>query len=206
MSGDETAQLIASVMMLLLVGSSLFARRLPVGQTVRMILAWLLIFAAVLIGYSYRFELRSVWERVTGDVLGNRGRTVGDSFRVPMAPDGHFWVRARVNGEELRFLIDSGATFNALSAADARRAGLAIGDGGPPVSINTANGAVQARRATIAQLSVGPITARNMSAVVSPAFGRTNVLGMNFLTSLESWRVEDGTLILRPRSSDPSTS
>jgi aspartyl protease family protein len=201
MSGDQTAQLVGAVMMLVLVGSSLFARRLPLGQTVRMVLAWLLIFAAVLIGYSYRFELGSVWERVTGDVLGDRGRTVGDTFRVPMAEDGHFWVRAWVNGEELRFLIDSGATSTALSEADARAAGLEIDEADFPVTINTANGAVSARRARIATLTVGPITARNMSAVVSPAFGRTNVLGMNFLSSLESWRVENGALILRPRSS-----
>jgi aspartyl protease family protein len=200
-SGDQTAQLVGAVMMLVLVGSSLFARRLPVGQTVRMVLAWLLIFAAVLIGYSYRFELRSVWERVTGDVLGDRGRTVGDTLRVPMADDGHFWVRARVNGEELRFLIDSGATYNALSEADARAAHLEIDDSGFPVTLNTANGRVSARRARIAELRVGPITARDMSAVVSPAFGRTNVLGMNFLSSLGSWRVENATLILRPRGS-----
>lgn len=204
MTGDQTAQLVASAMMLVLVGSSLFARRLPIGQTVRMIMAWLLIFAAILVGYSYRFELRSVWERVTGDVLGDRGRTVGDTFRVPMADDGHFWVRARVNGEEIRFLIDSGATFNALSEADARAARLAVDDDGLPITINTANGSVQARRARIAELNVGPITARDMSAVVSSAFGRTNVLGMNFLSSLESWQVENGTLILRPSASTAS--
>src|SRR4051812_11486065 len=186
-------------MMLTLVGSSLLSRRLPIGQVARMIAGWLLIFAAVLVGYSYRFELNLVVQRVAGDLLGERGQTVGDTLRVPMAPDGHFWVRARVDGKEIRFLIDSGATTTALSTDTAEAAGLELERGGFPVVINTANGAVQAQRTSIGRLSMGPIVSKDLAAVVSPAFGDMNVLGMNFLSSLASWRVEGRTLILEPR-------
>lgn len=184
-------------MMLVLVGSSLMARRLPISQVARMVAGWLLIFALVLVGYSYRVELNSVVQRVTGDLLGERGQTVGGTLRVPMAPDGHFWVRARVDGEDVRFLIDSGATTTALTAKTAAAAGLQI-DRGLAVAINTANGMVEAQRTRIARLSLGPIVSKDMAAVVSPAFGDTNVLGMNFLSSLAGWRVEAGTLILEP--------
>jgi aspartyl protease family protein len=173
---------------------------LPLGQVARMVAGWLLIFAAVLVAYSYRFELNAVVQRVTGDLLGERGQTVGDTLRVPMARDGHFWVRARINGHEQRFLIDSGATTTALSARAAAAADLTVESDGFPVLINTANGAVEAKRATIERLSLGPITSRKLTAVVSPAFGEMNVLGMNFLSSLESWRVEGRTLILQPRT------
>lgn len=200
MSGDQTVQLMGAVMMLVLVGSSLLSRRLPLGQVARMVAGWLLIFAAVLVAYSYRFELNAVVQRVTGDLLGERGQTVGDTLRVPMARDGHFWVRARINGHEQRFLIDSGATTTALSARAAAAADLTVESDGFPVLINTANGAVEAKRATIERLSLGPITSRKLTAVVSPAFGEMNVLGMNFLSSLESWRVEGRTLILQPRT------
>ena len=198
MTGDQTLQVIAAVMMLTLVGSSLLSRRLALGQVARMIAGWLLIFAAVLVGYSYRFELNAVVQRVAGDLLGERGQTVGDTLRVPMAPDGHFWVRARINGHEQRFLIDSGATTTALSARTADAADLDVDRGGFPVLINTANGTVEAQRTRIERLTMGPIVAKDMAAVVSPAFGDMNVLGMNFLSSLESWRVEGRTLILEP--------
>lgn len=198
MTGDQSLQVIAAIMMLVLVGSSLVSRRLPIGQVARMVAGWLLIFAAVLVGYSYRFELNAVVQRVAGDLLGERGQTVGDTLRVPMAPDGHFWVRARVNGHEQRFLIDSGATTTALSADAAEAADLEIERGGFPVLINTANGTVEADRTQIRRLSLGPIVAKDMAAVVSPAFGDMNVLGMNFLSSLQSWRVEGQTLILVP--------
>jgi aspartyl protease family protein len=143
-TGDQTLQVIAAIMMLTLVGSSLVSRRLPIGQVARMVAGWLLIFAAVLVGYSYRFELNAVVQRVAGDLLGERGQTVGGTLRVPMAPDGHFWVRARINGHEQRFLIDSGATTTALSTDAAEAADLNVERGGLPIVINTANGAAHA--------------------------------------------------------------
>ena len=204
MSGDQTVQMVGALMMLTLVGSSLIARRLPIGQVARMVAGWLLIFAAVLVGYSYRVELNAVVQRVAGDLLGERGQTVGGTLRVPMARDGHFWVRGRVNGEEVRFLIDSGATTTALSTDTAAAANLEL-DAGLPVAINTANGVIEARRTRIRRLSMGPILSKDMAAVVSPAFGDTNVLGMNFLSSLESWRVEGRVLILEPHKPGSSS-
>lgn len=200
MTGDQTAQLIAATMMLVLVGSSLVARRLPIGQVARMVAAWLLIFAALLVGYSYRAELKGVGERVLGDLSGTRGRTVGGTLRIPMGEDGHFHVRASLNGHETDLLIDSGATSTALSVATARAAGIDFDTSGFPVILSTANGSVEAHRATIDRLSMGPITTRQLGAVVSPAFGEMDVIGMNFLSSLASWRVEGETLVLEPRN------
>lgn len=198
MSGDQYAQLAGAVLMLVLVGSGLIARRLPLGSLARMAAGWLLIIGAVLVAASYRVELGRLASRIMGDLAGEQGRTVGGTLHVPMAEDGHFWVRARVNGIERRFLIDSGATRTAMGLDQARAAGLDIADNGFPVVRGTANGRVEARRARIAELRVGPIVARDLAAVVAPAFGDTNVLGMNFLSSLRSWRVEGRTLILEP--------
>lgn len=198
MNGDQTAELVAAGMMLVLVGSSLVARRLPVGQLVRLALAWLLIFGAVLIGFSYRAELGRVADRVLGDLAGERGRTSGGTLRVAMAEDGHFWVRAMVNGHAARFLIDSGATQTSLSVATARAAGIEIDTSGLPVMIATANGSVEARRARIAELRMGPIVSTDLGALVAPAFGDTNVIGMNLLSRLASWRVEGQILVLEP--------
>lgn len=199
MSGDQTAQLAAAIMMLVLVGSSLVARRIPIGHMARMVFGWLLIFAFLFVGYSYREELREVGQRVTGNLMGENGQSVGKTLRVAMAEDGHFWVRGQINGADARFLIDSGATTNALSVETARNAGLVLDDGFPVV-LNTANGPVRAQRTRIERLNVGPLGAKDMAAVVSPAFGETNLLGMNFLSSLRSWRVEGRVLVLEPHA------
>ena len=95
-------------------------------------------------------------------------------------------------------LIDSGATVTALSANSAAEMGLRPNDATFPIVLNTANGQVSAQTATVSELRLGDITARDLEVVVSPAFGDTDVLGMNFLSRLKSWRVEDGTLVLVP--------
>jgi aspartyl protease family protein len=115
-----------------------------------------------------------------------------------MSPDGHFWVVASINGVKRRMLIDSGATVTAISASTARAAGVDAGTGITPVVLRTANGMAPAQTGAIEELRVGNIVARNLRIVTSPGLGNIDVLGMNFLSRLESWRVEGRTLILVP--------
>ena len=67
-----------------------------------------------------------------------------------------------------------------------------------PVVLRTANGAAPAETGKIDELKVGNIVARNLRIVTSPGLGGLDVLGMNFLSKLESWRVEGRTLVLVP--------
>jgi aspartyl protease family protein len=126
-------------------------------------------------------------------------QVAGKELRVRMSPDGHFWVAASIDGVETRMLIDSGATVTALSEDTVRRAHIQRGSGGiAPVVLRTANGAATAETGKIDELRVGNIVARNLRIVTSPGLGGLDVLGMNFLSRLESWRVEGRTLILVP--------
>lgn len=136
--------------------------------------------------------------------LGMPQQTVaGGETRVPLAPDGHFWIEAQVNGETARFLVDTGATLTAVSVPLARRAGLDPRTGGVPVRISTANGTVSARLTTIDSLRFGSVKAGGLDAVIAPNIGETNVIGMNLLSRLKSWRVEGQTLILVPNNPQP---
>ncbi len=125
-------------------------------------------------------------------------RIVGEETLIPMAADGHYWLIAEVNGVPTRFLVDTGATLTAFSARSAQRAGLEPRTGGLPVMLNTANGTVTAELTTVQDLRFGNIEAAGLDAVIAPNLGETNVLGMNFLSRLNGWRVEGGDLILDP--------
>jgi aspartyl protease family protein len=125
-------------------------------------------------------------------------RVVGKEVRVRMAPDGHFWVNGMINGVTRRMLIDSGATVTAISESTARAANVDTGTGLAPVVLRTANGAAPAETGSVDELRVGNIVARNLRVVTSPGLGELDVIGMNFLSKLESWRVEGRTLILVP--------
>jgi aspartyl protease family protein len=67
-----------------------------------------------------------------------------------------------------------------------------------PVVLRTANGAAVAQTGEIDELRMGNIVARNLRIVTAPGLGELDVLGMNFLSKLDSWRVEGRTLILVP--------
>lgn len=125
-------------------------------------------------------------------------RIEGGETVIPLAADGHYWLVAEVNGVPTRFMVDTGATLTALSQGAAENAGLEPRMGGLPVMLSTANGTVTAELTTMSRLEFGNIEAQGLDAVIAPNLGETNVLGMNFLSRLESWRVERGELILVP--------
>jgi aspartyl protease family protein len=131
--------------------------------------------------------------------LGLPEQTVeGGETRIPMHSDGHFWLLARVNGVERRFLIDTGATLTALSPDTAEAAQVEPQPIRQSVLLRTANGTVRAELATVREMRFGNVVARDLDAVIAPALGRTNVIGMNLLSRLASWRVEGRTLVLVP--------
>lgn len=197
MSGDTAANVVWGVLALMLVGSSLAARRLPVGQSVRMILAWVAIFSVGFVLFLFRGEAGVVWDRATAEFRGDSGKTVGRTLEVPQADDGHYWVNASINGTPERFLIDSGATVTTISS-DVANAARIEPDSSFPVIVETANGRVEAQTARIERLNVGPITQKDAPVQISASLGETNLLGMSFLSKLKSWRVEGKTLVLTP--------
>jgi aspartyl protease family protein len=173
-------------------------QRVPyVGRVIRLAFsASLLAFLIYLLLQQapYQPELARFTERIGLDDQ----QVVGEQLKVRMAPDGHFWVVASINGLKTRMLIDSGATVTAVSAATARSAHIETGTGLTPVMLRTANGVAPAETGSIAELRAGNIVARNLKVVTAPGLGGLDVLGMNFLSQLQSWRVEGQTLILVP--------
>jgi aspartyl protease family protein len=173
-------------------------QRLPVvGRFVRFAvsLALFAFFIFVLLEQApYQPELS--W--LTSSLGLDDQKVSGKELHVQMAPDGHFWAIATINGVRTRMLIDSGATVTALSEATVRAAHVDTGTTLTPVLLRTANGVAPAATGSIDELRVGNILARNLKVVTAPGLGGLDVLGMNFLSKLQSWRVEDRTLVLVP--------
>lgn len=139
--------------------------------------------------------------------IGIQGQSVeGKVTRVPMQSDGHFWISASINGVKRDFLVDTGATLTAISPATAKAAQVRANPIQRSVLMHTANGTIEARLATIDELRMGNVVARRLDAVVAPGLGDANVIGMNLLSRLASWRVENNTLILVPHHPQAASS
>lgn len=197
MTEGQGLGLIWAIVMLVVVGSALIARRIPLGQAAKMALAWVAIFVIGLMIYAFRNDIKVFGQRIWYEIDPPDTIAEGETLRIRKSADGHFWVNARINGNEEPFLVDSGATVTALSVGAARRSGVEPG-GGYPMILNTANGLISADRAKAETLIVGTVRRDDMPVVVAGEFGDTNVLGMNFLSSLSSWGVEGDWLVLRP--------
>ncbi|WP_404371989.1 TIGR02281 family clan AA aspartic protease [Sphingomonas sp. MMS24-J45] len=180
------------------IAAMILARRIPVfGRLLSFaVTAGAIVLVTLLVAERAQFDpmFAKVAQRFS---LGGQ-RIVGKEMRIPMASDGHFWVRVKLGDVERRMLVDSGATVTAISVDTAARAGIEPNANLVPVMMQTANGSVAAQTAIAPEVRIGNVVARDLPVVVSPAFGDMNVLGMNFLSRLKSWRVEDGVLILQP--------
>lgn len=181
----------------------MIVRRVPILRTLVSLASWLVIAALLVSVLSQRAQFDPWLGRIAAAMRLDRQEVTGKEVRIRLSRDGHFWAQVSLGGTERRMLIDSGATVTAVSVATAAAAGLEPRSGPIPMILNTANGPVRADQATLPEMKLGNIVARELAVVVSPAFGETNVLGMNFLSRLKSWRVEDNVLILVPHHPQP---
>jgi aspartyl protease family protein len=111
-----------------------------------------------------------------------------------MAIDGHFWVHAKLNGENVRFLVDSGATMTTIDRQTARDAGVKVSPRADEF-VRTGNGIIRVARGRADELTVGDIVRKDVGLQVADN-DDLNVLGMNYLSTLSRWGVEGRWLIL----------
>ena len=196
----QIVQLVGLVGFLVLVLGSLSVRRLPMGFLVKTILGWAVIAGLIYLVVINRHTIVDQFNTLGARIGVTEAPQVaeGETVRIRLSPDGHFWARATINGVERRMLIDSGATVSAISEETAQAAGIDHARGAP-VQVSTANGTVEARRARAQRVEVGPLGTEDLVVFVAPSFGDLDVLGMNFLSRLKSWRVEGNVLILEPQ-------
>lgn len=181
------------LMAVMLLAGSLISRRSGFGNALTMVVAWVTIFAAGFVVFSFRDDLGYVAQRLRSEATGAPVQ-VGKTLRIPMALDGHFWVEAEVNGVPVKFLIDSGATMTTVGAATATQVGLeALGGSGQLV--RTGNGVIRVGRGRADTISLEGVERRDMTIFVAEN-DDINVLGMNWLSSLQRWGVEGRWLIL----------
>lgn len=198
MTEDQWMNLVWAIGAIALVSSALSIRQLSFGVVVRNVVFWVAIFGLIYVAVLNRDTIRGFFWGLEERLTYGEQTVDGDTVRIRLAPDGHFWVNGEINGVAKRLLVDSGATVTALSSETAAEAGVEVPDNGYPVMLRTANGVVPAKRGNIDRLSIGGLDAENLPVVVSPGFDGIDVLGMNFLSRLKSWRVEGRTLILEP--------
>ena len=181
------------LMAIMLVLGGLMARREPAAKMFTMALAWVAIFGAGFVLFTFRDNLGWVAARLKAEAVGTPVQQ-GSETRIPMAIDGHFWVNAKLNGHDVKFLVDSGATTTTIDRSTARATGVQVSSR-RGMFVRTGNGIVPVASGRAEQLTIGQITRTDVALEIADN-DDLNVLGMNYLSSLSRWGVEGRWLVL----------
>ena len=179
-----------SAFLLVLVGYFVAEARVNLGKTVRYAMAWVMIFLGAILAVA-------VWEDVRDVVAPRQAALSGGTVSVPRGPDGHFHLTAQINGRDVDFLVDTGATDIVLSREDAVRVGLP--DDLPFLgTARTANGTTRIAFARVEEMSVGEVTLRDVAVSVNEGDLFKSLLGMAWLGQYGRIEIAGDRLILEP--------
>ena len=185
------------LMAIMMVLGALINRRERFAKMATMFLAWVAIFGAGFVLFSFRDDLAYVGQRLKAEATGApMVENGGAAVRVPMAIDGHFWVQGAINGVPTRFLVDSGATMTTIDRQVAQAAGVDVSPRADQL-VRTGNGIINVSSARADDLQIASIDRKNVGLHVVES-DDLNVLGMNYLSSLKRWGVEGRWLVLEP--------
>jgi aspartyl protease family protein len=186
------------VLLVLVGGLALVLFRERFAEAIRSALLWVAIALVLVVGYAYRDDVHAVGQRVIAELVPGYVVSEGQTVMISQSGEGHFAIRASINGARVSMVLDTGASAVVLTQEAARAAGLPIEVLTYSVNVETANGRTRAAPVTLDQLSVGGITERAVTALIAqPGQLHTSLLGMSFLNRLESWQVRGGKLVMR---------
>ena len=175
---------------------TLYRERL--SKALEALLFWAVLGLLLVVGYSYRFELRDVGDRVIAELMPGHVASHGRRVEVVRGHGGDFAVGAHINGARVPMVLDTGASSVVLTQEAAKAAGLPLEVLVYNVNVDTANGRTRAAPVTLDRLAVGGLTERAVPALVAqPGQLKNNLLGMTFLNRLESWEVRGDRLRMR---------
>jgi len=174
----------------------LFRERL--SKALEAMLFWAVVGLLLVVGYTYRYDLRDAADRVIAEMMPGHVAGHGRNVEVVRADNGDFALAARINGARVPMVLDTGASSVVLTQEAAKAAGLPIEVLDYSVNMDTANGRTRAAPITLDRLAVGGLTERAVPAlVVQRGQLKNNLLGMSFLNRLESWEVRGNRLRMR---------
>jgi aspartyl protease family protein len=199
LSTVQFGSLVITGTLLIVVGGSVLTMfRGRLSQAFEAAAFWVVLGLLLAVGYTYRFELRDVGDRLLGELMPGRSMSHGRIVEIARTRNGDFQVGTQVNGARIAMVLDTGASAVVLTQEAARAAGLPLEVLNYTVSVDTANGRTRAAPVTLDRLSVGSLIERAVPALIAqPGQLKISLLGMSFLNRLESWEVRADKLMMR---------
>ena len=117
--------------------------------------------------------------------------------RIRRAPNGHFYVHATVNGQLVRFMVDTGATMVALTEEDARRVGESFSKANYETVGSGASGPVSGQDIRIDSIEIEGKRVSNVRGAVIEGLD-ISLLGQAYLSRMGSIEMTANEMVIRP--------
>jgi aspartyl protease family protein len=191
MSADDTANLLyLSLLGSVLIFWFLVQNRRSLGKVMQHAAIWALIFLGAIAVVGLWDDIRqTVAPRQA--VFAEQGR-----IEIPLSSDGHYYATLNINGQPVRFMIDTGATGTVLSRDDATRVGISPDDMAFFSTAITANGTVRTAPVVLANVDFGPFSDQGVNAYVNDSEMRDSLLGMSYLNRFDRLEISNGRMVL----------
>lgn len=160
---------------------------------------WSAVLFGILIAYNYRDEVPEMYERFRATVSPSVAVAISeDAVELRRGWDGHYHAYADVNGTEVAFLFDTGASMVVLRYEDAEAIGFDPDDLNFTTPAVTANGRSYVAPVELDLIQLGSVEFRDVDAFVTqPDKLNQSLLGMNVLNRLETMTFTGNRVILR---------
>jgi aspartyl protease family protein len=199
LSANDFGSLLINVAWLILIAGVVIALfRERVTKAITAAALWIVIALVLMVGYTYRFQLRDVADHVMAELVPGHATESGRTVALARTQSSDFQILTDVNGHNVPMILDTGASAVVLTNEAAKAVGLPVEVIKYTVNIATANGHTKAAEATLDRVAVGSIVERSVPALIAqPGQLKTSLLGMSFLNRLQSWEVRGDRLVLR---------
>ena len=189
-SPDDQAQLFYLILLGAFVATWVFSRyRGQMGQAMQHAAIWGLIFLGAVLAVGFSGDIQRM--------LTNAPQQIDcETVALTRERDGHFHAQLEINGHNVRFIVDTGATNLVLSQRDAKAAGIDVDALNFVIPTYTANGRIMSAAVRLDEIKLSDFTDRDVRATVNGGDLGISLLGMSYLERFSGWRVEGDRMYL----------
>jgi aspartyl protease family protein len=198
LSSDQTGQFIYLIVLLFFISSGfLFKGKIKASQALTQLFCWLLITLTIIVLYSFRYDFYNIKDRLISELFPSHAVRLSDSqVSINISRNNHFYIKLKVNNQNIRFMIDTGASDMVINQKDAKKVGLNLEDLVYNKRYQTANGSTFGASVTLQKIEFGGLIFNNVPASVNNSNMGTSLLGMSFLRNFKKYEFYQDRLIL----------
>ncbi len=186
----------SALLIVVLMAGLMSRRELAISKILKYLAIWSGVIISLIALYGYRYEFTDFKNRLSAEINpANPQITKSGEIVINISQDGHFYVNARINGNEIRFMVDTGASDIAINMNDARKIGINTKSLIFNKRYQTANGVSWGAGVTLDEMEISNVKFNNIAASVGNNMG-VSLLGMSFLKQLKKYEFYQDKLVL----------